>query len=204
MAALEALANALKAPKRPARVAELKQPDLPNAPLSPANVGHVIAHFLPENAIVSDEGATVGMGFNMLAGNAAPHDHLSLTGGSIGQGIPLAGGAAMACPNRKVICLHGDAGAIYTLQALWTLALEKLDVTTVFSPTALTQSSTSNLRASERKTLAPRLCRCSICTTPRWTGCSLHPAWVWKPPAPKRLRFSPANLTAQSNNEARA
>src|SRR5580693_3136605 len=107
VAALEALADALKASKQPAHIAELKRPDLPNAPLSPVNVGHVIAHFLPENAIVSDEGATVGMGFNMIAPNAAPHDHLPLTGGSIGQGIPFAGGAAMACPDRKVICLHG-------------------------------------------------------------------------------------------------
>jgi acetolactate synthase-1/2/3 large subunit len=131
VAALEALADALKAPKQPAHVAELKRPDLPSAPLSPANVGHVIAHFLPENAIVSDEGDTVGMGFNMIAPNAEPHDHLPLTGGSIGQGIPLAGGAAMACPNRKVICLHGDGGAMYTLQALWTQARERLDVTTV-------------------------------------------------------------------------
>src|SRR6202020_217551 len=129
--ALEALADALKAPKQPAHGAELERPGLPNAPLSPANVGHVIAHFLPENAIVSDEGATVGMGFNMIAPNAAPHDHLPLTGGAIGQGIPLAGGAAMACPDRKVICLQGDGGAMYTLQALWTQAREKLDVTTV-------------------------------------------------------------------------
>ena len=71
------------------------------------------------------------MGCNMMRGTAAPHDHLPLTGGSIGQGIPLAGGAAMACPDRKVICLHGDGGAMYTLQALWTQAREKLDVTTV-------------------------------------------------------------------------
>ena len=62
---------------------------------------------------------------------AAPHDHLSLTGGSIGQGVPLATGAAVACPDRKVVCLQGDGGAMYTLQALWTQAREKLDVTTV-------------------------------------------------------------------------
>ena len=63
--------------------------------------------------------------------NAAPHDHLSLTGGSIGQGLPLATGAAVACPDRKVVCLHGDGGAMYTLQALWTQAREKLDVVNV-------------------------------------------------------------------------
>ena len=56
---------------------------------------------------------------------------LSLTGGAIGQGLPLAGGAAVACPDRKVVCLHGDGGAMYTVQALWTMAREQLDVTTV-------------------------------------------------------------------------
>src|SRR4029077_8602163 len=63
--------------------------------------------------------------------NIEPHDHLALTGGAIGQGIPVAAGAAIACPDRKVVCLHGDGGAMYTLQALWTHARESLDVTTV-------------------------------------------------------------------------
>jgi acetolactate synthase-1/2/3 large subunit len=68
----------------------------------------------------------------MLAtATAAPHDHLALTGGSIGQGIPVATGAAVAAPGRKVVCLQGDGGAMYTLQALWTQARENLDVTTV-------------------------------------------------------------------------
>jgi acetolactate synthase-1/2/3 large subunit len=68
----------------------------------------------------------------MLAtATAAPHDHLALTGGSIGQGIPVGTGAAVATPDRKVVCLQGDGGAMYTLQALWTQAREKLDVTTV-------------------------------------------------------------------------
>ena len=59
---------------------------------------------------------------------ARPHTHLALTGGSIGQGLPLAVGAAIAAPDRKVICPHGDGGAAYTMQALWTMAREKLDV----------------------------------------------------------------------------
>ena len=67
----------------------------------------------------------------MLAcAGAKKHDWLQLTGGSIGQGLPLAVGAAVACPDRKVIALHGDGGAMYTVQALWTMAREKLDVTT--------------------------------------------------------------------------
>jgi acetolactate synthase-1/2/3 large subunit len=67
----------------------------------------------------------------MHLARARPHTHLPLTGGSIGQGLPLAVGAAIAAPDRKVICPHGDGGAAYTVQALWTMAREKLDVTTV-------------------------------------------------------------------------
>src|SRR5262249_10010610 len=63
--------------------------------------------------------------------SAAPHDHLHLAGGSIGQGIPLATGAAIACPDRKVVNLEGDGSALYTLQGLWTQAREELDVTTI-------------------------------------------------------------------------
>ena len=74
---------------------------------------------------------TTGGGVHRFAANIEPHDHLALTGGAIGQGIPVATGAAVACPDRKVVCLHGDGGAMYTPQALWTQARESLDVTTV-------------------------------------------------------------------------
>jgi acetolactate synthase-1/2/3 large subunit len=94
-------------------------------------VGQVIGELLPENAIISDEAATSGIGIAVFTANAPPHDTLALTGGSIGQGVPLATGAAIACPDRKVVCVQGDGGAMYTLQALWTQAREKLDVTTV-------------------------------------------------------------------------
>jgi acetolactate synthase-1/2/3 large subunit len=130
-AALEALADALGAPKEPAGRAEFKMPDLPQGDFNPYTIGQAIAHFLPENVIVSDEGATSGVGPSLYLANAHPHDHLSITGGSIGQGLPVAVGAAVACPARKVVCLHGDGGAMYTLQSLWTQAREKLDVTTV-------------------------------------------------------------------------
>ncbi|MFT3803843.1 MAG: acetolactate synthase large subunit [Burkholderiaceae bacterium] len=131
-AALEALADALGAPRTPARVGESRIPDLPTSgALDPRTAGQIIAHYLPEGAIISDEGATAGGGMHRFAASIAPHDHLTLTGGSIGQGIPLATGAAVACPNRKVVCLHGDGGAMYTLQALWTQVRESLDVTTV-------------------------------------------------------------------------
>ena len=132
-AALEAVADAVAAPKEPAGVAPLQKPDLPakGAALDQVTAGQVVGHFLPDNAIISDEAATSGIGSAIATANAAPHDHLSLTGGAIGQGLPLATGAAVACPDRKVVCLHGDGGAMYTLQALWTQAREKLDVVNV-------------------------------------------------------------------------
>ena len=131
VAALAELAEAVGAAKAPTRFAPFERPDAPNGKLNQYSVGQVIARHLPEGAILSDEGAT-GSGGTMLAtATAAPHDHLALTGGSIGQGIPVATGAAVAAPGRKVVCLQGDGGAMYTLQALWTQARENLDVTTV-------------------------------------------------------------------------
>jgi acetolactate synthase-1/2/3 large subunit len=86
---------------------------------------------MPENAIVVDEAVTTGRGFFAPTRAAAPHDWLSNMGGSIGMGMPVATGAAVACPDRKVICLEGDGSGMYTLQALWTQAREGLDVTTL-------------------------------------------------------------------------
>lgn len=131
MAALEALAEAVGAPKAPPEVIAKSLPDLATGKLDADGVGRAIARFLPEHAVVSDEGATAGLFTNIYTEAAAPHDHMTLTGGSIGQGLPLATGAALACPDRKIVCFHGDGGAMYTLQALWTQAREKLDVVTV-------------------------------------------------------------------------
>src|ERR1700730_3531438 len=117
--ALEALADAVKAPRQPAHVGVSSKPDIPNGPLNPLTAGQVIAHYLPSGAIISDEGATAGGGVHRFAANIEPHDHLALTGGAIGQGIPVATGAAVACPDRKIVCLHGDGGAMYTLQGVW-------------------------------------------------------------------------------------
>lgn len=128
VAALEAVASAFAA--RPV-AAELAVPDEPTGTLDQFTIGRVVARYLPENAIVSDESATNALGPGLALAGARRHDHLSLTGGSIGQGIPVATGAAVARPDRKVVCLHGDGGAMYTVQALWTQARENLDVTTV-------------------------------------------------------------------------
>jgi acetolactate synthase I/II/III large subunit len=128
---LEALAEAVGAAGAPTRLTPLARPDRPTDKLNQFTVGQSIARWLPEGAILSDEGATGSAGTQIATITAAPHDHLALTGGSIGQGIPLGTGAAVAAPDRKVVCLQGDGGAMYTLQALWTQARERLDVTTV-------------------------------------------------------------------------
>ena len=129
--ALEAVADALGAPAGPGGVVEHQVIDGVPDGWNQFTIGQVIARHLPEHSIVSDESATCGLGAAMALQTAAPHDVLSLTGGSIGQGVPLATGAAVASPDRKVVCLQGDGGAMYTLQALWTQARERLDVTTV-------------------------------------------------------------------------
>ena len=96
--------------------------------LSSRTVAMSFAHYLPTQAIVVDEGATAGGGCYPSAAQSEPHDWLALTGGSIGFGLPTAIGAAVACPDRKVVCIHGDGGAMYTIQSLWTMARENLDV----------------------------------------------------------------------------
>jgi acetolactate synthase-1/2/3 large subunit len=129
--ALAALADALGATGvQPARL-PLVLPELPHGPLNAQAVAQAIAHLTPENAIFADESATSGFPLAMMMARAHPHDHLALTGGSIGSGLPMAVGVAIACPDRKVICPHGDGGAAYTMQALWTMAREQLDITVV-------------------------------------------------------------------------
>ena len=130
--ALGALADELGAAAEPTALAAHKtQLPADHDALNQFTVGAVIAHELPEGTIVSDEATTSGIGPALSTQTAPPHEWLSLMGGSIGQGLPLATGAAVACPDRKTLCLHGDGGAMYTLQALWTQAREQLDVTTV-------------------------------------------------------------------------
>jgi acetolactate synthase-1/2/3 large subunit len=131
VAALEALVEEMNAGRTEPIVEAKSQLERVQGALSPNGVAQVVSALLPENAIVSDEGATSSLGSFHATANAAPHDWLFLTGGAIGQGVPVATGAALACPNRKVVSLQGDGGGMYTIQALWTQARERLDVTTV-------------------------------------------------------------------------
>jgi len=130
-AALAALVDELGAANAPVHYQPTLVPELPSGSLTPEAVHRSIAAQMPEHAIVSDEAITGGFGMLHHTRGASPHDWLQLMGGSIGQGLPLATGAATACPDRKVICLEGDGSAMYTLQSLWTQAREGLDVTTI-------------------------------------------------------------------------
>ena len=107
------------------------RPDRPSGPLNPETIAQAIGALLPEGAIVSDEANTAGLFVSGATAGAPRHDWLTLTGGAIGQGMPVATGAAVACPDRKVLNLQADGSAMYTLQSLWTQAREHLDVTTV-------------------------------------------------------------------------
>ena len=129
--ALEELAEATGASAVKPTLVELALPDFATGQLGQSSIGQALARLLPDNAVIVDEAATNGLAPGFLTATAKPHDHLALTGGSIGMGLPVAVGAAVAAPDRKVVCLHGDGGAMYTLQSLWTMARENLDVTTV-------------------------------------------------------------------------
>jgi len=108
------------------------RPELPKGDaLTAATVGRTVGAFLPEGAIVADESVSSAEAIWPHLAGAALHDHLPVTGGSIGQGLPVAVGAALACPFRKVVALEADGSAMYTPQALWTVARERLDVTVV-------------------------------------------------------------------------
>jgi acetolactate synthase I/II/III large subunit len=130
-AALEALASELGAPVAGATPSKIARPERPIGKLNAMTAGAAIAATMPEGAIVMDEAATSGLPFLAASAAARPHTYLALTGGAIGQGLPCATGAAVACPDRRVIAYQADGSAMYTLQALWTQARESLNVTTV-------------------------------------------------------------------------
>jgi acetolactate synthase-1/2/3 large subunit len=131
IAGLAALADALGAPRQ-GPVQPLKLPDAAAAgKLNAYSAGAAIARHMPEGAIVCDDSVTSGAGVAAAAATARPHEVLALTGGAIGAGLPLAVGAAVAAPDRKVLSLNGDGAAMYTIQSLWTMARENLDVTVV-------------------------------------------------------------------------
>lgn len=130
-AALAALADLLGVGAPPAPPAAERPLPPPPGPITPETLGQAVAAAMPERAIVVDEGVTAGRGVWPASAGCPPHSWLSLTGGAIGDGLPMATGAAIACPDRPVIGIQADGSAMYTIQALWTQAREKLNVTTV-------------------------------------------------------------------------
>ena len=130
--ALRALAEELGAAGKRTRLdlPALGSVDL-SGPLTGDAIGQLLARNLPDGAIVCDEGGMSAWSFRALARQAAQHDALSVTGGSIGIGIPMSVGAAVACPYRKVVNLEADGSGLYTVQGLWTEAREDLDILTI-------------------------------------------------------------------------
>jgi acetolactate synthase-1/2/3 large subunit len=131
VAALQGLADEIGAP-RVVRIEEAgPKPRLVSGPFESEAFGLTLAALLPENAIVTDDSVTSGRSLFPATFNAAPHDWFQGTGGAIGHAFPCATGAAVACPDRKVVCLQADGAGMYSLQALWTQAREKLDVVNI-------------------------------------------------------------------------
>jgi acetolactate synthase-1/2/3 large subunit len=130
-ASLEALAQALGAQAAKPALQPAARPGRPRGRLTAEKVCKAVGHLLPERAIVVDEAITSGLMLPLMTAGGPRHDLITLTGGAIGQGLPNAIGAAIACPDRPVLALIGDGTAMYTIQALWTLARENLDVTAI-------------------------------------------------------------------------
>lgn len=131
VASLEALVEAVGASGASPKLQTAGRPSLPKGKLNAAKACQAIGALLPKYAIISDEAQTSGVKLPVSTAGAPRHDLIALTGGAIGQGLPAAVGAAVACPNRPVLALVGDGSAMYTIQALWTIAREGLDVTTI-------------------------------------------------------------------------
>ena len=131
VASLDKLAEALGAAQARPALQAASRPGRPRGKLTAEKVCKAVGHLLPEHAIVVDEAITSGLMLGLFTAGAPRHDLLTLTGGAIGQGLPSAVGAATACPDRPVLALVGDGSSMYTLQALWTMAREQLNVVSV-------------------------------------------------------------------------
>jgi len=128
---LEDLVEALDAADATPTLQSELVPPRPSGPLTAEKVCQAVGATLPEGAILSDEALTSALALPSSTAGSPRHDWLTLTGGAIGQGLPVAVGAAIACPHRPVIALQADGSALYTIQSLWTMAREQLDVTVV-------------------------------------------------------------------------
>jgi acetolactate synthase-1/2/3 large subunit len=131
-AALEALVDECGFGRLCPPLPQMSQPALPaGASLTPDTLGQALAALMPEGSILSDEMVSSGQAVLRHLSSGTAYDFLPVTGGAIGQGLPVAVGASLACPGRKVIALEADGSGMYTLQSLWTMAREQLDVVTI-------------------------------------------------------------------------
>ena len=133
MGALAALASELNAPDAVLDPVPGMPPAMPKGDLDAQSVSAVIAGLQPAECIVMDEVLSVGVPYFVASKHSPRFSHLMLTGGAIGQGPSAATGAAIACPNRKVINFQSDGCGAYSVQAFWTQARENLDVVTIMS-----------------------------------------------------------------------
>jgi len=159
VAALEALAERLGARTSAPGFAPALAPASPQGPITLPGIAAVVAAAIPQHAIVVDESQTSGRAIMTTSIGSAPHDYICNTGGSIGYALPVAVGAAVACPDRPVLCLEADGSGMYTLQALWTIARENLNVTTVIMANRKYQvliGESKNVGAGGVEALGPR------------------------------------------------
>ena len=131
LASLHKLVAALSAQQAQPVLQAAQRPGVPRGKLTAPKVCKAVGALLPPDAIVIDEAITSGLMLGAMTAGAPRHDLITLTGGAIGQGLPNAVGCSIACPTRPVIALIGDGTAMYTIQALWTMAREHLNVTSV-------------------------------------------------------------------------
>ena len=193
-AALERLADQVAAGAEP--VLAVRRTDIGAPPatvdVNAISLANTIAASLPEDAIISDEANTSGFALPAALATAPRHTLLTLTGGAIGQGLPVATGAAIAAPDRPVLSLEADGSALYTIQALWTQAREQLNVTTVmFNNAAYAILRLELVRTGAGQAgSAPR--GCWICPTPPWISSRSAPGWACRRNGSPRPTVSPS------------
>jgi len=171
MATLDALAEEIGAYRDDWPAYERLSPDLPTGELTSEKIWQAMANLLPEESIIADESITASWGAAKWMAGAHTHDWLPVMGGAIGQGIPVAIGAAVACPDRKVVNTQADGSAMYTLQGLWTQARENLDVVTILFSNrayAILQGELQRVGADEKSRKAQEMLDLSNPTI-RWT-----------------------------------
>ena len=202
--ALAALADEL-APGTTAPVAPLSRPQLPSGALTSASAADVIGALMPERAIVVDESNTSGLPLEKATAGAPAHDWLTLTGGAIGYAIPTAVGAAVAAPDRPVLCLESDGSAMYTISGLWTQARENLNVTTVvYDNSAYDILRVELQRVGAGSGPGPEGAETSLTyPVPQWISSRSREAWEFLPVASAPPRNSPTRCVRRSPNPDR-